>query len=201
MREVCKLYSQSVNVLVPHGRGCFAWRPVLLVLLVLLSACNSSRTFQAYRGEPRPEMEVALLVGEQYLRQDLLNRNIDGVRFSRVDEVEIDQNFEINRVEVEPGFHEVTVFFYWDLGSDRGLAQALLQYATSRDTLSRTFRFNARAGERYTIRAQPVFEGPRRDITTLQHVNFWVEDSEGNAIVSREEGRYIESPDSSPDSF
>ena len=87
--------------------------------------------------------------------------------------------------------HSLRVYFFWDLGNQRGLAQALVSYSSTRDTLSRTLRFNARAGERYTVRAQPVFNEAREEITTLQHVDFWVVDGQGNQIVSREAGRYV----------
>jgi len=35
-----------------------------------------------------------------------------------------------------------------------------------------------------------VFDGDRHDITTLSHVDFWLEDEDGNEIVSKEAGRY-----------
>jgi len=70
-----------------------------------------------------------------------------------------------------------------------------VQYASSRQTLSRTLSFDARAGERYTVLARPVFaEEGRRDITNMAYVDFWVEDDNGNEVVSREQGRYISTP-------
>lgn len=160
-----------------------------LVALGLVS-CAGSGTFQAYSGAERSELQVAQILGESYLRQDWLNRYVDSVRFARVDDMLIEESTVFNRVEVAPGYHDIRVYFYWDLGTQRGLAQALVQYASTQDSLSRTLRFNALAGERYTVRAEPVFKEGRRDITNIDHVNFWVEDSRGNLIVSREAGSY-----------
>lgn len=163
------------------------------LLSTILLSCAGISTFQAYEGEARSNMQVALLSGAQYLRQDLINRYIDSVRFTRVDAIQVDSSREYDSAAVAPGFHDVTVYFYWDLGSTRGLAPALVSYAASRETLSRTLRFNALAGQSYTIHAQPVFnEGEeQRDITTMSHVDFWVEDRNGNEIVTRAQGRYI----------
>lgn len=136
-------------------------------------------------------MQVVTLEGAQFLRQDWLNRYVDAVRFSQVDDLSIDNSIAYNRLEIAPGYHDITVYFYWDMGSARGLAPALVSYAASRETLSRTLRFNARAGETYRVMAEPFFSSDRQDITTLTHVNFWVEDEAGNEIVSQNEGRYI----------
>ncbi len=170
-------------------------RRVLLIicLIPLLTACLAGSAYQAYQGERLSEMQVATLEGAQFLRQDWLNRYVDAVRFSQVDELVIDNSVAYNRVEITPGYHDINVYFYWDMGSSRGLAPALVSYAATRDSLSRTLRFNARAGENYTVRAEPVFSADRQDITTLSHVNFWVEDEAGNEIVSRTEGRYVPS--------
>lgn len=170
-------------------------RPIFLLFpFLLLTACAGSGTFRAYEGPERSALEVAILEGESYLRQDWLNRYVDSVRFQRVDGIDIDANRSYAAIEVAPGFHDITVFFYWDLGNARGLAQALVQYASTSEALSRSLRFNARAGERYTVRAEPVFhEGPR-EVTNLSHVNFWVEDGNGNQVVTPEQGRYIPSP-------
>lgn len=162
-----------------------------LAIVGLLAGCAGSGTFRAYQGEPRSELSTAVITGQAYLRQDWLNRYVDSVRFQRVDDMPVEESLIYNSVEVAPGFHEIEVFFYWDLGNQRGLTQALVQYAATRASMSRTLRFNARAGERYLVRAQPVFGQGRREITNLSHVNFWVEDEDGNAIVTREQGRYI----------
>lgn len=168
----------------------------VLLLATLLTGCVSSTTYRAYSGEPRSDLEVAVVEGEAYLRQDWLNRYVDSVRFHRVDDTVIEESDFYDRLEIAPGFHDITVYFYWDLGNQRGLAQALVQYASSRESLSRSLRFNARAGEHYRVMAEPVFNVgvERRDITTLSHVNFWVEDEDGNAVVTRQEGSYVPSP-------
>lgn len=158
--------------------------------LLTLSACSVNGTFQAYTGEARPALQVAEISGETYLRQDWLNRYVDSVRFSQIDDIQVDDRAAYNSVEVTPGFHDIQVYFYWDLGNQRGLAQALVQYATTRESLTRVLRFNALAGEKYTVKAEPVFQEGRREITNMSHVNFWVEDSRGNVVVSRESGRF-----------
>lgn len=164
---------------------------MFLLVPMLLTACLSGSAYQVYEGEQLPRMQVATLEGSQFLRQDWLNRYVDAVRFAQVDDVVIDNSVAYNRLEVTPGFHDVTVYFYWDMGSARGLAPALVSYAASRESLSRTLRFNARAGESYRVFAEPRFSAERQDITTLTHVDFWIEDSAGNEIVSREQGQFI----------
>lgn len=164
------------------------------MLSLTLASCLSGLTYRIYEGEPRSSLQVATLQGDQLLRQDWLNRYVDAVRFSQVDEVTIDNSVAYGRLEVEPGFHDITVYFYWDMGSARGLAPALVSYAATRDSLSRTLRFNALAGESYRVMAEPRFNSERQDITTLTHVDFWVLDEDGNEIVTREQGRYIPTP-------
>jgi len=163
---------------------------IALSLLLGLAACSSSGTYRAYDGAARSNLQVAQIRGESYLRQDWLNRYVDSVRFARVDNFMIEESDVYNRLEVTPGFHDIKVYFYWDLGTQRGLAQALVQYTSTQESLSRSLRFNALAGETYTVRAEPVFEEGRRDITNISHVNFWVEDSRGRMVVSKEAGRY-----------
>ncbi len=165
---------------------------MLIVLLgCLMSSCSSSLTYKAYLGEPRAPLRVSLIKGSQFVRKDSINRYVDAVKFARIDETEIDDGSIFRSVEVEPGFHDIEVYFYWDMGSQRGLAQALVSYAMAQDNLSRTLRFNARAGMEYTVKAQPYFDdSTKQDITTLSHVDFWVEDMNGIEIVSKEAGRY-----------
>ncbi len=168
------------------------FKAVLLSLLAaLLAACLAGPSYQVYEGERRSQIHIATLEGAQFLRQDWLNRYVDAVRFSQVDDIVIDNSVAYNRLEIEPGFHDISVYFYWDMGSVRGLAPALVSYAATRPSLSRSLRFNARAGESYQVRAEPHFNAERQDITTLSHVDFWVEDSNGNEIVTREEGRFV----------
>ena len=164
----------------------------LVILIALIPACTTGGAYRAYPGEQRPAMQVATLEGAQFMRQDWLNRYVDAVRFSQVDDYMIDNSVAFSSIEVEPGYHDVTVYFYWDMGTARGLAPALVSYAASQDTLSRTLRFNAMAGEVYRVMAEPHFDDERQDITTLAYVNFWIEDASGNEIVSRAEGRYQE---------
>lgn len=166
---------------------------ILAILVVLLPGCMSGSAYRAYEGEARSAMQIATLEGSQFLRQDWLNRYMDAVRFSRIDDKTIDNSVGYDRIELEPGYHDVTVYFYWDMGTARGLAPALVSYAASQAELSRTLRFNARAGEVYRVMAEPHFDAERQDITTLSHVNFWVVDSNGIEVVSRADGSFVES--------
>jgi hypothetical protein len=165
---------------------------VLIALLgCCLSSCSSSLTYRAYLGEPKPALRVALIRGSQYARQDSINRYIDAVKFASIDETEIDDSRSFKALEVEPGFHDIGVYFYWDMGSQRGLGPALVSYAMSKENLSRKLRFNARAGMEYVVKAQPYFDKSlKEDITTLSHVDFWIEDMNGIEIVSKAAGRY-----------
>ena len=162
-----------------------------LPLLTLLTACLANITYQAYPGERLPAAQVATIEGARLLRQQWLNRYVDAVRFAQLDDITIDNNMAWSRLEVMPGYHEVTVYFYWDMGSARGLAPALVSYTASRESLSRTLGFMARGGQSYRVFAAPHFSAERQDITTLTHVDFWIEDQAGNEVVSREAGRYI----------
>ena len=164
---------------------------LLMVLLPLLTSCVTGSAYRLYEGEARPSSSVAILEGAQFLRQDWLNRYIDSVRFSSVDEVMVDNNVAYNRIEILPGQHDVNVYFYWDMGTARGLAPALVSYAASRETLSRTLSFDARPGQTYRVLAEPHFSAERQDITTLTHVDFWVEDANGNLVVTRQQGSYF----------
>ena len=165
----------------------------LLVLLscLFMSGCATSLTYRAYLGEPKAPLRVARIQGSQFVRNDSINRYVDAVKFAAIDNTQIDESINFRSLEVDPGFHDIKVYFYWDMGSQRGLAPALVSYATSQENLSRTLRFNAQAGKEYTVKAQPFFtESKKQDITTRSHVDFWVEDINGIEIVSKEAGRF-----------
>jgi hypothetical protein len=164
----------------------------LAILAILFPGCTNGSAYRAYDGEMRSAIQIATLEGSQFLRQDWLNRYIDAVRFSHIDANTIDDSVGYDRIEIEPGYHDVTVYFYWDMGTARGLAPALVSYAASQEELSRTLRFNARAGEVYRVMAHPHFNAERQDITTLSYVDFWVVDSNGNEVVSRADGSFAE---------
>lgn len=161
-----------------------------LLLLSIVTGCGSSYTYKAYLGAPREALRVATVQGDQYVRKDIINRYTDGVKFAAIDGIEIDESLNYNSLEVAPGFHDVEVYFYWDMGSQKGLASALVSYATDKDSMNRTLRFNARAGMTYSVKAKPYFDDGKEDITNLSHVDFWVEDQNGVEIVSREAGSY-----------
>ena len=163
-----------------------------IVALLSITACVSGdNAYKAYFGDVRTDLQLSVLEGVQLVRSDWINRYSDAVRFSRVDDTPIKNSAEYGAIQIVPGFHEVEVYFAWDLGSQRGLAPALVEYASSQPNISRTLRFNARAGETYSVLATPVFNTGDRDIPSLSHVDFWVEDANGNEIVSQEAGRYI----------
>ena len=119
--------------------------------------CGAVGAYQACSGDRLTANAVAILEGSQYLRQDWLNRYTDAVRFAQVDGEAPVNSVEHERVEIKPGAHEIAVYFYWDMGSARGLAPALVSYAAARESLSRILRFEAEAGEVYRVMAEPKF--------------------------------------------
>lgn len=166
---------------------------LLVLILPLLAACVAPQSpYKAYVGEERSSAQLALLKGAFYSRRDWLNRYVDTIRFLSVDGQQIENSGRFDEILVTPGAHEITVYFSWDTGSQRGLAPALVDYASTKGTLSRTFTVNVNAGQLYHVRGNPIFvEDKSRDITGLTHVDFWVEDEYGNMVVSKEQGRYI----------
>ena len=165
---------------------------IVASLILMLNQCISTpEPYKGYLGEERSAQQLALLRGAKFSRQDWLNRYVDTIRFMSVDGSSIENSERYDELQLAPGFHDVMVYFSWDTGSQRGLAPAMVNYASSRDTVSRALRFNALAGEIYYVKGEPVFNSTVQDITTLAHVNFWVEDDEGNMIVTPEEGKYV----------
>ena len=165
---------------------------LLLVAIcsAMLSSCVANvQTFKAYIGEVNSQMQTSVIRGGQLVRNDLMNRYVDVVRFLRVDDMELRSSEQIAAVEVVPGYREIEVYYSWDHGSQRGLAPALVDYAAAQTGMSRVLRFTALPGEVYTVHAEPTFLGERQDITTLAAVNFWVEDSVGKAVVPSEQAR------------
>jgi hypothetical protein len=163
---------------------------LLSTLLLTLAACAAPTPYKAYFGDPRQDMQLSTVQGRNFVRTDLLNRYIDTIRFIEVDEIPVTNSDQHRSIQIAPGFHDIKVYFSWDLGSLRGLAPAMVDYSKTRENISRTLRFNARAGEAYSVMANPVFNDSRHDITTLSYVDFWVENEDGNEVVSKEAGRY-----------
>ena len=162
------------------------------VLALILGGCSTGvAIYKAYLGDPLKDMQLALVEGARFQRMEYINRYTDAVRFMTVDEIPIGNSDQFEAIQIAPGFHELKVYFSWDMGNQRGLAPAMVDFARTRDHISRTLRFNARAGERYIVQAEPIFNAPKHNITTLAYVDFWVENAAGDEIVSREEGRYI----------
>ncbi|MEX0964737.1 MAG: hypothetical protein WDZ52_11925 [Pseudohongiellaceae bacterium] len=163
---------------------------LLAAVLLGLVACAAPVPYKAYFGDPRQDMQLSKVQGGSFIRTELLNRYIDTIRFTEVDDIPVTNSDQHRAIQITPGFHDIRVYFSWDTGSLRGLAPAMVVYSRTRENISRTLRFNARAGETYTVMAKPFFDAARHDITTLTHVDFWVLDEEGNEIVSKEAGRY-----------
>lgn len=158
--------------------------------LAMLVGCTSTPSiFKAYLDDVGATMQLSLIRGGQSVRNDLMNRYVDVVRFLRVDDIQLDTGERIAAVEVAAGYREIEVYYSWDHGTQRGLGPALIDYAAIQGSVNRVLRFNARAGETYTVRAEPLFEGRRQDITTLASVDFWVEDDKGNTVVTPERVR------------
>ena len=168
---------------------CLRVRALLCSVLLGMgmTACLSNAgAFKTYVGELGSSVQAAVIRGGQLVRSDLMNRYVDVVCFLRVDEVELKSGEQVAAVEVVPGLREIEVYYSWDHGSQRGLGAALVDYAASQTSVSSVLRFNAQAGETYTVRAEPTFKGERRDITTLSYVDFWIEDAAGSAVVPTE---------------
>ena len=163
---------------------------LLWAMLASLVGCAAPTPYKAYFGDPRQDLQLSTVRGGSFVRTDLLNRYIDTIRFIEVDEIPVTNSEQHRAIQIAPGFHDIRVYFSWDLGSLLGLAPAMVDYSKTRENISRTLRFNARAGEAYTVMADPVFNDSRHDITTLSHVNFWVVNEDGYEIVSKEDGRY-----------
>ncbi|MDP1930896.1 MAG: hypothetical protein Q8L60_05520 [Gammaproteobacteria bacterium] len=182
-----QLSAQLVTAVNPaHLRTFF-----LLFGALLISHCTTVETpYKAYAGEPRPASELALVMGDIYYRQDWLNSYVDAVRFFKVDGQEIENSRAWEQILLSPGMRELEVYYSWDMGARIGLAPALVSYASNRESISRTLRIHAEAGKTYSVKAEPVFNGDPSDIGSLAHVDFWVEDSEGRVVLSKEEGRF-----------
>jgi hypothetical protein len=121
----------------------------------MLSSCVANvQTFKAYIGEVNSQMQTSVIRGGQLVRNDLMNRYVDVVRFLRVDDMELRSSEQIAAVEVVPGYREIEVYYSWDHGSQRGLAPALVDYAAAQTGVSRVLRFTALPGEVYTVHAR-----------------------------------------------
>lgn len=163
----------------------------LLLGTLLLANCTTVEVpYKAYAGDPRPASELALVSGDFYYRKDWLNSYVDAVRFLKVDGHEIENSRAYEQILLTPGERELEVYYSWDMGARIGLAPALVSYASNRESISRTLRIQAEAGKTYSVKAEPVFNGDPSDIGSLAHVDFWVEDSDGRVVLSKEEGRF-----------
>ncbi len=171
------------------------WRCGFLILCFLCVSCTViEQPYRAYDGEERPREALATVRGDYYYRRDWLNSYVDAVRFQRVDNHTIENSRAWDEVLMQPGQRELEVYYHWDMGARMGLAPAIASYASSREAVSRVLHFNAQPGTTYFVKAVPVFAGSPGDIGSLQYVDFWIEDSDGRVVLSREEGRYKPAP-------
>lgn len=186
----------------PSPRAALVRARLMLVLLlaVILNACSVIDTpYRAYDGGEKPRSQLALVQGDFYYRKDWLNSYVDAVRVQRVDDHYIANSRAWDQVLMQPGMRELEVYYSWDMGARMGLAPALASYASSRESVSRTLQFWADPGKTYSVKAEPVFTGNQGDISSLDHVDFWVEDAEGRVVLSREEGRFQSAPEAMPE--
>jgi hypothetical protein len=117
---------------------------LILALGALLGGCvTNAQAFKAYAGEVNSQMQVSVIRGGQLVRNDLMNRYVDVVRFLRVDDMQLNSREQIAAVEVVPGYREIEVYYSWDHGSQRGLGPALVDYAAAQTEVSRVLRFTA----------------------------------------------------------
>jgi hypothetical protein len=135
-------------------------------------------------------MRLASVQGGGLIRVEMLNRYLDTVRFIEVDGIPVTNSDQHRAVQITPGFHDIKVYLSWDLGSQCGLAPAMVDYSKNGENISRTLLLNARAGESYSVMATPVFDNSPHKITSLSYVDFWVENDKGAEIISKEAGRY-----------
>ena len=163
---------------------------LLSALLLTLTACATSTPYKAYFGDPRRDIQLATAQGDSFIRVEMLNRCLDTIRFIEVADMPVINSDQHRSIQITPGFHDIKVYFSWDLGSQRGLAPAMVDYSKKRENISRTFHFNARAGESYSVMANPVFDDSRHNITILSYMDFWVENEEGAEIGFMEAGRF-----------
>lgn len=189
-----KLFRFQVNLSLRYGRSLGRAFVMAGVATILASCVAIEMPYRAYDGEERPTSELALVRGDYYYRKDWLNSYVDAVRFQRVDKHVIENSRAWDEVLMNPGEREVEVYYYWDMGARMGLAPAIASYASSRETVSRTLKFNAEPGKTYRIKAAPKLSGSPGDITSLDYVDFWVEDSDGHIILSKAEGRFQPTP-------
>ncbi|MFM1895551.1 MAG: hypothetical protein RLZZ385_625 [Pseudomonadota bacterium] len=167
---------------------------VILLLSMLAGCVTPAGPYKAYEGAEMRPAQLALVTGETYIRRDVLNVYVDRIRFMSVDGRPIENSERFDEIQLAPGYHDVTVYYSWDTGSQRGLAPALVNYAASRESIRRTLRLHAEAGKTYLVKGDAAFITERREIVSLTHVDYWIEDDSGRIVVSREEGKYVASP-------
>ena len=90
-----------------------------------------------------------------FIRVEMLNRYHDTSRFIEVDGIPVTNSDQNRSIQITAGFHDIKVYFSWGLGSQRGLASAMVEYSKNRGNISKTLRLNARSGELYLVMADP----------------------------------------------
>ena len=83
------------------------------------------------------------------------------MRFAQVDRKVTVNSVEHGPIEIKSGSDEVAVYFGWEMRSARGLAPALFSYAAAKESISRTLRFEALAGEVCQVVDGPQFSSDR----------------------------------------
>ena len=128
---------------------------LLSALLLTLAACAARAPYKAYLGDPREDMQLATVQGGSFIRVEMLNRYLDTIRFIEVDGIPVTNSDQNRLIQITAGFHDIKVYFSWGLGSQRGLASALVEHSKNRGNISKTLRLNAPSGEFYLVMAVP----------------------------------------------
>jgi hypothetical protein len=186
MRDFFLAVTVATKTLRRRARLCLAF----LLLTVLCACAANTPPYKAYAGVDRPSTELALVRGDFHFRKDWLNSYIDVVRVQRVDDLLIENSRARAEVQLLPGMRELEVYYAWDMGARVGLATALVNYASSRESVSRILRFHAEPGKEYAIKAEPIFSGGPGGLASLLEIDFWIEDGDGLVVLSREQGRF-----------
>jgi hypothetical protein len=69
----------------------------------------------------------------------MLNRYLDTIRFIEVDGMPVTNSDQHRSIQITPGFHDIRVYFSWDLGNQRGLAPAMVDYSKNRENIGLLF--------------------------------------------------------------
>ena len=127
----------------------------LSALLLTLAACVAETPYKTYYGDLRQDMPLVIVQWVSFIRVEMLNRYHDTSRFIEVDGIPVTNSDQNRLIQITAGFHDIKVYFSWGLGSQRGLASALVEHSKNRGNISKTLRLNAPSGEFYLVMAVP----------------------------------------------